>query len=1186
MTMLQADQNSNDLSSDYLAYTKENEEERAFQEMRQRVSERKRAVTVPDQAQPATPAASAAPAASPLAMATTGAAEQAKPGYALQSPQVDPSYGLDTMVGIPGTATAETVDESWTGKVKAVGKDISKGLFAESPSAIASGVVGGVNEALQTMYDVGDWLRKNDIGPDGYLKVGLDGVSWEKGSVPKDLQPQVENFKAPESTTGKLLKDISQFMTGFVAAGGAGGGVLKATTGLGKLASGAVKGAVSDFAFMDDQQKRLSGILKDTPLENDFTDWIAEGADSPAGNRVKNMVEGLGLGMAAEGAFKMMKSVRDYAKLRTDTAARIAEPAPRMTASREDFDVMGSLSEPLIFKKKVSGVADDVPLTAEEKIQAAEKGLDEAAFKRSRSLGEEEEIFVNYARIDTPEDVRSVIETMVQNGSDDIRNAQRGKQTFTDIKANADQIDAWDTVMSRRSGGTFNAEESVAARNLWISSGSNLHKVAKVAADNPSEANLFAFRKMASVHHAIQQEILGARTEAARTLRSWAIPVDADGEMLSKVLADTLDVRGGTRASRDMAARIASIGDAGLYKEMEAVVSKMNKATSWEMFQEAWINGMLTAPSTHAVNIISNASILGLRIGEKRVAAHIAHAAGRDASVELGESVAMYTGITGGLKDAFRYAWKMAKTGESNYGFQKFELDHPAAITSESMNLDRNSYLGTVVDGLGTLIRSPSRALGVSDEFFKTLAYRMELHSQAYRQAVQDVDRAVISQDQLKDRMAAIIADPPSNIKLASADFAQYATFTNQPGKLGANVQGIANIGPMRLILPFVRTPANILSYSMERTPLGPLMGRYKGEVQQGGERARLAQAQVALGTAFMLVSADMAMSGTITGKGPANPAERAEFFRSGKKPFAIKIGDRYYQYNRFDPFGMQMGIAAAVSEICAASDDDEVFKTAEKAMIGAVLAIGNNVLEKSYMQSMASMVRAISEPDRYGESWAQGLAGSMVPAVVARSSRAIDPYLREVSGMMEAIQSRIPGLSADLPPRRDLWGRPVSVASGIGWAYDFMSPVAASQYKPEPIDKEMERLEYYTPMPAKKVGFSGGNETATIDLREYPGAYSRYVELAGNGVTDTVYRKGCMDYLNDVVSGKSPDSAFYKLKSDGPDGGKADFIKDTMQRYNNLAKKQLLTEFPEIRARANIAIEKKRGLKMPSQEF
>ncbi|MDR2801168.1 MAG: hypothetical protein LBB52_07910, partial [Desulfovibrio sp.] len=205
-----------------------------------------------------------------------------------------------------------------------------------------------------------------------------------------------------------------------------------------------------------------------------------------------------------------------------------------------------------------------------------------------------------------------------------------------------------------------------------------------------------------------------------------------------------------------------------------------------------------------------------------------------------------------------------------------------------------------------------------------------------------------------------------------------------------------------------------------------------------------------------------------------------------------------------------------------------------------------------------------LANPRMHAESFSHRFAGSFVPSAIAEVARQQDPYRLEINSMLDGMRARIPGLSKDLPARRDLWGRAISYRSGLGAFYDAVSPIASRRKNPEPIDREMLRNEVYVAAPKRQVNFGG----VTVDLTrdEFKGAYSRYAQLAGNALKHPAWDKGCMDYLNDAVTGKEP-SALYDMRSDGPDGGKATFIRATVAEYREMARAQLLEEYPALRA-------------------
>jgi hypothetical protein len=158
------------------------------------------------------------------------------------------------------------------------------------------------------------------------------------------------------------------------------------------------------------------------------------------------------------------------------------------------------------------------------------------------------------------------------------------------------------------------------------------------------------------------------------------------------------------------------------------------------------------------------------------------------------------------------------------------------------------------------------------------------------------------------------------------------------------------------------------------------------------------------------------------------------------------------------------------------------------------------------------------------------------------------------------------------------MWGDPLKTDSGLGKPFDAISPVSTRNPTPEPIDKEIERIDSNVAMPSRRTSFNG----ATIDLSQYPKAYSRYVELAGNELKHPAWGLGAKDLLNKIVTDQHPLSAIYNLKSDGPEGGKDLFIRDIVNQYREMARRQLLTEFPDLNRKVEEIQAHQRELKMP----
>jgi hypothetical protein len=780
--------------------------------------------------------------------------------------------------------------------------------------------------------------------------------------------------------------------------------------------------------------------------------------------------------------------------------------------------------------------------------------------------GAADRFFINFSRIDAPEDVKKVMQNMADNYRGEIDAARRGVRTFEQTALSAEQEDAWKILAERRTGAPLNAEQSLAARNLWASSGQKLNELAELATQAPTEENLFAFRKMLEVHRAVQNEVIAARTETARALSSWRIP-SGSRELNLRQMQEVLNGMGGMKAARDLAARVAKLSQAGMTRELEALVAKTPLQITRESLQEAWVMALLSGPKTHLVNTMSNTTVALGQVFERAVAGRIGAVLGDTEGVVAGESLAILNGLIGGVKDGLRFAWKTFKTDQGGGWGGKIDLPHNPAISAENLGLAKEGAFGRFVDLLGSVVRLPGRALTAEDEFFKAIGYRAELNAQAYRQATREASAGKISKEQIRSRMADILENPPNNIHMNAVDHALYTTFTNVPGNFAQAWMDITRKFPvMRFITPFVKTPANIFNYAVaQRSIFAPLFRSFREDMAAGGARRQLALARVSTGTAIMLATVDLAFNGLITGGGPANPAEKQTLMRTGWQPYSVKFGDRYFSYNRLDPISSVMGIAADIADITTHMDQEDREVDADEAAIYFAATIAGNVLNKSYMRGLAEFVDMLANPKMSAEGFFQRFVGSFVPTALAEAARQQDPYRLELNSLLDSMKSRIPGLSKDLPVRRDLWGRAISYRSGLGSIYDAVSPIASRRDNPEPIDQEMLKQETYVGAIKRQVMFDG----VTVDLTRdgFKGAYSRYAQLAGNALKHPAWGKGCMDYLNEVVTGKSPMSAAYDLRSDGPDGGKAMFIRAAISEYRELARNQLLEEYPELRA-------------------
>lgn len=1075
----------------------------------------------------------------------------------------------------------------------------------DAPGAILSGAINAMNETLDLTASADEWISRNmgtvilgfddpatgekalikALGPEEYAKFKDKDPSFGTvGNIPKP------DWMNPDSAGGKMIEGISQFLVGFYGAGKL--GPMKnwqPATKLGQFGKASVQGAIADFSVFDPYEENLSNLIQEYPtLANPVNEFLAaDPEDSEASNRFKRSLEGLGLGTLAEGFFRSVGAIRRgiIAKRQAGEVSKLPALTEKVRPELPDdaFSILGDPSKDLVSYGPIKAEGFEPKNRAPGTKRQTKDVADPSTTIPPNAGKETDDIFINFSRIDTPEDVQSVIDNMVNKlagAKEEVNAARRGEHRgFKQMEMDAKYVNAWKTLKDRRLGEPLNAEQAIAVRQLWAESASKLTEVAKRAAETQSPADFFMLRKMMATHQMIQTQVIAARTETARALASWRIPAGSGAERF-KAMEEMLNQNGGDKLGLDMAVRLAKLADAGMIKEMDDVIAKGAWAKTRDAFLEAWINGLLTNTQTHAVNAMSNTSVLFQQMYERHTAARIAQLLGDEGSVQLGEATAQYFGMIDGFKDALRFAKKTWQTGETGMGMNKLELPRERAITAENFGAD-GTNLGKAIDVLGSAVNLPGRALSTSDEFFKTIGYRMELHAQALRMATKEVNAGTIPKENLKARIAEIIENPPESIRLDAVDQALYQTFTQAPGTISKSILKLkANYPVANIIFPFVNTPGNLMKYSFERSPMAPLMKQFREDVAAGGARRDMALARMTTGTTIMLMVSDMAMNGQISGNGPSDREQRQALMRTGWKPNSVKMGDEWVAYNRMDPLGMTFGLAANLVEITSNGDyGPEREVEVQKALVASVGAIANSVMSKTYLTGLSDFVEFTSDPERYADYYSNRLGTSVIPAFSGQVRRTVDPYMREANSLVEALMNKTPGLSDGLPLRRDLWGRPISYQSGLGVGYDFLSPIYVSEENREPIDSAILQNEWNITMPQKKMTFNG----ASIDLEKYPGAYSRFLELSGNELKLQAFdNKGAKDFLNGVVMNQSQYSEAYNIQSDGPEGGKYFFVRKILEQYREAAKRQILEEFPQIADEAEEKRRHRQELRMP----
>jgi hypothetical protein len=528
--------------------------------------------------------------------------------------------------------------------------------------------------------------------------------------------------------------------------------------------------------------------------------------------------------------------------------------------------------------------------------------------------------------------------------------------------------------------------------------------------------------------------------------------------------------------------------------KMSRMLNKTGAEKTFNALYEVWINALLSNPVTHIVNIVGNTGHLLGQVPVRGVAAAFARArrskTGATDGVQGGEGTAMMFAIKMAFADARRMAGAAFKDPET--GLAKVEPGkkfRQNAFSAEAFGM--SGMPGQAFDLAGTLLtmgRFSTRGLAMGDVFFKVLGQRMELYARAYREtAVEFGDDAVNRMDEFSEALAHRIENPSEEVAKASMEFGQMVTFTNELGTLGKHAQGFSNNAFVRWFIPFLKTPTNIMTRAWEFTPFNMFANNYREAIAKGGHHADLARARVALGTATGATMMGLAQQGIVTGGGPSDPRLRANLTRQGWQPYSFKIGDRYYSYKRVEPFSTIIGLAADMQEIAGNAPQEKW----EKTVTALGMALAKNVTSKTYMSGISKLIDVLENPDKMGKRALQNFVKSLSPRVVAQVEKQLDPTVRHVRELVDAMKQDVPGWSETLPAKIDLWGRPM--VNEIGpYGTGMINPIYTSKAKPNPVDAEMDRLKFgMSPLSEKIPGVQS-------DYLLLPNEYNDYAVEAG----------------------------------------------------------------------------------------
>jgi hypothetical protein len=1024
-------------------------------------------------------------------------------------------YGLveeETGLPQPIEPTVEIQEESTVGQIVDFAGDVVEGAksVASDPEKVKNVVAGAVvdttqelgNFAIDTANYFEDWLKESgvttkDIVPDDFRLDYADKLVPQAPDLATQTTRKIAGYLLPFAGYMKLFKGAKY---------------------LNNVSRTFVSGAATGFTAIDPTEKNLSNLIQEqTDLMDPVVGMLAiDEEDSMIEARAKNAIESLivdttllGTGLVAGKVAK--GTVKQTSKL-TEAFTHHLKAVKRARRMKKSKTVIDETREAI--KKEFDAATKEKPIKPQE--PTVKDVLPESRIKMD-TLADTPDM-VKYMK-NYMANNRKSLEASMRGLSSDTKVAKKAVEILQDPKQVDDLLKRTSDI--REAGGSLGDVDTVAVNSMFklvAKAADDLARTAQKSGLISDKAQ--ALRAMNSMKR-WGDIVLGNKSQQGRGLRA-----QQSSAAISKItpkdkyLAEVINIHGGIKNADEMIdlfVKNLDVPESDFVEAAGKVARKSGFKKTMDALHEVRVNGLVSSFRTVGLAVGNGAVRVPLEIAERGLASVFTRGAKAGKRVYAREALEQMRGaisesgnqalvLMGGLIDMFKLSRhglleqqiKAARTSQAKLP-QLLDILSENKV-SRTITAESFGYTGTIgraIDVAGSIISAPTSLLQRADRAIGAIHYRMEVRALAARTGLD----SGLNGKELSDFIEMMAKNPPDALPAKIQDIGEVVAdkaigqanrvrFLNKlEGGFKAAETALHAPG-IRMFAPFARIDLNILSQSMERIPgLNRFAPEYKRALANGGADLALAEARVAIGSAFMGSVGLMVFNGQITGKGPADYEQRRLLESMGWQPYSIKIGDEYVRWDRFaDPMTRVMKLAADMSEIAGYVYGDlkdenasQNFKDLAAVTVGTIASAASPDFLAGGIGDLAMF---IENPERgFDQTLRQVVVGQVPFSSLLRSIRQeVDPMKRQTKSFDESmygmlnqqlneIRNIIPGFSSDLPAQTNIFGDVVHYPTGFG--PDMMSPIYVTEHKEDIVITEMISLGSAGPLihPKAKLG-------------------------------------------------------------------------------------------------------------------
>lgn len=512
--------------------------------------------------------------------------------------------------------------------------------------------------------------------------------------------------------------------------------------------------------------------------------------------------------------------------------------------------------------------------------------------------------------------------------------------------------------------------------------------------------------------------------------------------------------------------------------EIEQNIADQIHATAWDKWNAWRYLSMLGNIRTQVRNIVGNAAFMPLVATKNLLAAGMEKAFIRNG---------------GRTKSAFftktNVGKRLMEFGKKDFETVVDEIQGGGKYNqSSSIEEKRTIFKSKAIEGWRKLT---NKAMDKGDEIFSKHHYARALAGYLYANHL-DYDKITRNTPQAQEvlnkaRAYAILEAQKATFRDAN----QLAAFINKTKRnllkkaqtaetKGAKVGWYAGTAIAEGIMPFTKTPIDILARGVEYSPIGLIKGIKEAvyDVKKGNKTAAEAIDTLSAGltgTGIFALGYFLQSLGLLAGALDDDKESKYKKDR-GAQGFAIHIGDKYYTIDWLAPFSLPLFTGAAVAETVENGDEvsfatlADVFSTISEPMLEMSMLQGvNSALSNGQYSSDSKIVSFMTNQ-------ITGYLSQANPTILGQIARAVDDTSRNAyyydpnyKGFVQTGKvfgdkqiAKIPFASKALTSRIDLWGNKQENTGGSFFgrlAYNMLSPGYYSEESNDPVDVALTKL-------------------------------------------------------------------------------------------------------------------------------